>query len=446
MRTAITTLLLLAALSPAPAAKAANGKPAPSKDSLFIEASLDNRTPFVGQEVTLTYSLFFREIAPRIADSGKADHPGLWVQEVTPEGYITSTRTTVAGRPYRKAVIKQLKLVPMQAGKLSVANYRLRCYLPASTGVGFGSQKDIERIIAAPTASIETKPLPKPAPEGFGGAVGDFTLTLATDSYQVHVGEPLVLSVKISGKGNLKAFPQVALNFPAGFKPIETSVPTVTQEDSGEPEESVSSKISFNPEQEGSFRFTPVRLTAFNPWKGRYETISSGAIFVRVLPPAATPAGNGSDSLRQVEETADSLVPNAIMIGLSTAVLLLIFILASIARTLSRKPEAPSTAGIPQPLLPDPAGNALLETLRSRLFDALRKLGVRNPAGMTAPELRNKLAELKVAPQKIEALLSLMMTIDQAAFTPGKTSQSTIAALQRQLDALLATLTKENGA
>lgn len=442
MQKGIKFWLLLISLFWTVAAQAKTGGNALSKDTLFIDANIDNRNPYVGQEVVLTYSLYFRTVAPRIADSGKADHPGLWVHEVTPEGYIRSTPASIGGMSLRKAVVKQFRLIPIQTGKLSVSNYRLRCFLPENTGVALENRKDVETILTAPTATIDARPLPKSAPEGFNGAVGDFTLTLSSDKSRVHVGEPLALSVKISGKGNLKAFPQVALTFPAGFRPMETSVPTVTQDDSRHDEESVSSRISLNPEQQGTFRFTPVRLTVFNPWKGRYETISSGELTVTVLPDAKYSNPATPDSLPAARSDRSEWIPPAAMIFMSAAVLALIAALFVFGARRGRKP------GIPKEKRPEPPAQPLsptpvsAEVLQNRLYAALRKAGVSSPAGLTSQQLRDNLEGLAVKPACSEALLELMKMIDQAVYTPGKTSKDALAALNSKTEKILESLSR----
>ncbi len=445
MHTGIRFWLLLVSLCWTAAAQAKTGGNASPKDTLFIDANIDNRNPYVGQEVVLTYSLYFRSVAPRIADSGKADHPGLWVQEVTPEGYIRSTPSTIGGMDLRKAVVKQFKLIPMQTGKLSVSNYRLRCFMPASTGVGTENRKDIETIIAAPTATIDARPLPKSAPAGFSGAVGDFTLTLSSDKFRVHVGEPLTLSVKISGKGNLNAFPQVALTFPAGFRPMETGVPTVTQEDARHAEEAVSSRISLNPELPGTFRFTPVRLTSFNPWKGRYETISSGEITVTVLPGAKTSSQTVPDSLSAARPERANWIPPTAMIFMSVAVLALIAALFVFGARRGRAPAAPQEKTPEPPARPASPASGSAEALRKRVYSALRKAGVPSPAGLTSQQLSNALEGLDVEPACAKALLELIKMIDQAVYTPGNTSKDELEALNRKTDKVLESLSRKGG-
>jgi hypothetical protein len=434
------SLSLLCTMATAQAKSPADTAP---RDTLFLDASIDNRTPFVGQEVILTYSLYFRNIAPRISDYGKEEHAGLWVQETAPEGYIRSTPATVGGMTLRKAVVKQLRLVPMQPGKLSVTNYRLRCFLPATSAVGLDNHKDVEVMITAPNAEINAKPLPPNAPEGFSGAVGDFTMALSSDRFQVHAGEPLTFSIKISGKGNLKAFPQVALTVPSGFRQQEASVPTVTQASAGHAVEDISTSISLTAEQPGTFRFTPVRMTAFNPLKGRYETISSGDISVRVTPPEKSVSVKAPDSLPAPVADRNSWVPPVTITAMSAAVLLLIAVLYALGARNRKRGTVPAVQEPAAPVRPStPQGIQPVESLRGRLYEALRTAGVQNPGGMTSQQLDTTLKGLKVKPACSESLLELMRLIDQATYTPGQTSGETLEALNRKTDTVLDSFSK----
>ena len=55
--------------------------------------------------------------------------------------------------------------------------------------------------------SLDVGPLPADAPEGFSGAVGQFTINGTLDSDQTKVNEPLTWQVTLSGQGNLNAVP-----------------------------------------------------------------------------------------------------------------------------------------------------------------------------------------------------------------------------------------------
>jgi hypothetical protein len=436
-------LLLLMFVIPASITQAKNSG-GTRRDSLFIEASIDNRKPWVGQEVVLTYTLFFSDVAPRIEDNAKPEHPGLWVQEVNPENYIKSTPAAINGTILRKAVVKQLKLVPMQSGKLSVTNYRLGCFLPKNSQVTLDSRNDVETIITAPSAIIEARALPQPAPEGFSGAVGSFSVTVSPEKSRVHTGEPLTLFITVNGRGNLKTLPPLALNLPQGLRKMESAVPTLLQDRAGQPDESVTTRITLSAEETGTFRFIPVRMTFFDPWKGRYETIEAKEIAISVIP------GKGPAQEQRAYTTPEKPsgrfhlpFSSSIMLTMAATVIALIFGLHARGKNLLQRKPPIQTVNQPAPSSP-PVHSVLLsaESLRSRLFDALKQLGIPNPAGLITSELKKKLEENKVQEKTASALLELLAKIDHAIYTPGDTSPEKLDALNRSSSIVLADLAR----
>ncbi|UWX57708.1 BatD family protein [Chlorobaculum sp. MV4-Y] len=312
---------------PVSSARAANSG-TPSGSKLFVESSLDNAAPWVGQEVRLTYTLFFSGAAPQIEDKSQPEHPGIWVRELAPETYIDSTPVSKNGELFRKAVVKQLRLVPMQSGKLPVTGYRIRCLVPRQGEASLDSRNDTETIVIAQPAIIQARALPKPAPADFSGAVGHFTLSVSPENSTVHAGESLSLSVTISGKGNLDTPPPLKVLLPEGIRQEASATPPDTASAKGSTS-SVSTKMLLIASKEGVFRFVPVKLTAFDPEAGRYETIASNAIAIKVIAGQATSAQPQSPLSGVMPPMADpdplDAVISPIIMSMGIAVLALIF-------------------------------------------------------------------------------------------------------------------------
>lgn len=415
---------------PASLAQAKNSGATPM-DSLFIEASVDNARPWVGQEIFLTYTLFFRDVAPGIKDKTIPEHPGLWLEEVSPENYISSSPATVNGTMLRKAIVKQIKLVAMQSGKLSITNYRLGCFLPKDRQITLDSKNDIETIVTAPPAVIDARALPKPAPEGFSGAVGSFSVSVSPEKSQVSAGEPLTLFITISGRGNLNALPPVVLNLPPGLRKEESAISSLQQNKAGVKEESVTTRITLTPEKIGNFRFVPVRLTLFDPWKARYETIASKEITVTVVPGKITAQQPGGTYTSPEKPSRSFQFSSSwIMLTMAAVVVSIIFGLFALGK---RKSDPNTVRTVEEPVTPTPvqAGRLSAESLRRQLYDALKKSGIRNPGGLASKELRKKLGERKVKEKTADAILELLAKIDQAIYAPGETSPEQLDAMNR---------------
>ncbi|NTW55362.1 MAG: protein BatD [Chlorobaculum sp.] len=450
LRHYLLPLLLLLSASNAQAANAGNT----SGGKLFIESSLDNGKPWVGQEVRLTYTLFFSGTAPQIEDKGQPEHPGLWVREIAPENYIDSAPVSKNGVLVRKAVIKQLRLVPMQSGMLSVANYRLRCLVPQSGAASLDSRNDVESIVTAPTATLQARALPKPAPADFNGAVGHFTLAVSPESSTAHTGEPLILSVTIIGKGNLDTPPPLTVMLPEGIQRDASATSPAAPSQKGAIS-SISTKITVTASKEGAFRFVPIKLTVFDPETGRYETVASHAIAIKVIAGQAAMAAPPPHSIvappREEVEQAGALV-NTIIVIMAVAVLAVIFGLHirymkrhQRPATTQNNPETVKASKPAAPPAPAPQPSTRKKTpasMRNELFEAIKKIGIRNPSGLTLKELSKELEEKMVKAQTVAAITELLSGIDHALYAPGDVSAEKLESMNREATRIITVLSK----
>ncbi|RXK87698.1 hypothetical protein EST62_06035 [Chlorobaculum sp. 24CR] len=446
-------LLPLLLAIPAPNVRAANSGTPPA-GMLFIESTLDNAAPWVGQEVRLTYTLFFSGTAPQIEDKSQPEHPGIWAHELPPENYIDSTPVSKNGELFRKAVVKQLRLVPLQSGKLPVTGYRLRGLVPQQGEASLDSRNDIETIVTAPTATLQARALPKPAPAEFSGAVGHFILTVSPKASTVHAGEPLSLSVTISGKGNLDTPPPLTVLLPDGIQREASATPPGGTASKKASTSSVSITMTLIASKVGAFRFVPVKLTAFDPETGRYETIASNAIAIRVAPAqtATTPPPTQPQPATKIPPRGDAESPDAmsrpLIAIMAAAVLALIFGLH--LRFLKRYKQSGASQKNPaEPSKPSGAppaqsagGEKSPQALRNELYSALKKTGIRNPSGLTSKELGKLLKEKGVKTQPISEITALLSAIDHALYAPGEVSPKKLETMNRNAAEIMASLSK----
>lgn len=135
-------------------------------------------------------------------------------------------------------------------------------------------------------ATVTVRPLP-PAPPGFTGAVGDFTLGSTLDKKEGEVGKPIVWTVTLSGTGNWSGFDGVpSRQLQRAFDVV--GMPRQTGEDGGSLfERTIAEEITIVPRTAGAFSLGPVEMTVFDPGDGRYRTITAPAIAIDVKPGAS---------------------------------------------------------------------------------------------------------------------------------------------------------------
>lgn len=407
------------------------------KQRLFLTAEVNNPAPYPGEEIELIYTLFFRRIAPKIKDVDKPVHQGIWAEDHSPEGLIPSRPDVNNGSDYRSAVIKRMKLVPLQSGKLSVTGYRLLCTLPRDLSFSQKSAPDDSLTLIAPDVILQVRQLPEPKPGGFRGAVGSYTAMASIERDTVPAGMPVTLTTVISGQGSFRTLPDIPITLPTGFTRIETDTSDKLYRDLEQTSGYLSSMVTFRAEKPGTYTFSPVSFSAFDPSRKTYSTISSEALTLTVLPHVRSTADNLQVPTQETplpEDTsryspAWNLVLPAITVALITT-LLYIFL-----KKCSRRPyRHKQTNGNAQPLT--------LPELRETLETAIENSNGIHPQSLTRSELKQALVKQGVEKELSNELFSLLDQIDKARFSPGEPGENELEKLRQTYRTVIEKLRK----
>jgi hypothetical protein len=173
-------------------------------------------------------------------------------------------------------------------------------------GRGFGSSLFDDFFTRSERLTLNTEPttvevLALPTvdePASFTGAIGDFAMQVYTDRNQTQVGEPIMLSVEISGSGNFDRINGPTISETADWR-------------SYEPESNFQSRSAGSallgtkrfdyvmiPKQAGILEIPEIRFAYFEPVAERYTQLSSPTIEIEVSPsdrPAA-PSAQGTQT------------------------------------------------------------------------------------------------------------------------------------------------------
>ncbi|MEC7230148.1 MAG: BatD family protein [Verrucomicrobiota bacterium] len=285
----------------------------PTADELiFLKADAPDQL-YIGQTATLELKLY---VAPNVRLSSLSSFDrnadGFTISE-SPERRETSE--IVNGRSYQ--VLKWAHTItPIQTGPQDL-NYQ--CTVSASLprqnnrirdplgGRGFGSSLFDDFFARSERFNLSTEPttievLALPTgdkPASFTGAIGDFAMQVYTDRNQTRVGEPIMLSVEISGNGNFDR-----INGPI--------IPETAYWRSYEPESNFQPRIAGSallgtkrfdyvmiPKQAGTLEIPEMRFSYFEPGTQRYTQLSSPAIEIEVSPSdrPASPLGPSTQTI-----------------------------------------------------------------------------------------------------------------------------------------------------
>ena len=171
--------------------------------SMFVTASVDDDTPYLGQQITYTFKFYRRSALfpsfgrygqPRFAPPGFS---GFWkIQEPGQDEYTE----TIGSNRYQVVELTTV-LFPTVVGTLVIE--------PAGLTVPIDFF-EAPNYLEAESIVVEVLPLPPGAPAGFTGAVGKFNISADVDDTDGKVNEPVQLTVRVVGEGNIDSLPDPA--------------------------------------------------------------------------------------------------------------------------------------------------------------------------------------------------------------------------------------------
>ncbi len=418
-------ILLLLAACCSPAVTDASEK---QGNSLFITSSASNIHPFVGQEIVLTYTLCFRDVAPKILNETNPSFTGLWAKESYPERFIKSIPKRVGGELFRSAVVKQFRVVPLQSGAFTIAGYRMQCMLPQQRiGPALKELPETPLHITAPSITLSVLALPEPIPESFSGGIGSFSLDLLSDHQNIRIGEPLSLQLTMRGKGSLHTLQLPGLTLPESFlhNPPERSSSL----------DAVTSTVTAWPQSKGTFHIPALRTAVFNPETRTFSTLFSNPLTITV----DAPLQGG------VADEAELPAAGTLWDNLSapvTAAIIVIVLLLTVAAVVMKRRKVQRSAGRAAPE-GQPEQRVSAGEMKQQLFTLLEAAGMSNPGAMTRRELEGALLRLNVSMENRLELSAVLDSLDKILYTPSVNREMQIPeSVVAKVNALLALLKK----
>jgi hypothetical protein len=263
-----------------------------SDPNLFIIVSLSKSKAYVGEPVVASYHVYNRYSAVEQTGSTPPQLNGFWSEELD-ASQARAEDKVINGLQYRVVLVKQQLLLPQRAGKLRIEPMTLNCVVNRSF---FNRGTAVE--VKSNAVEFTAVPLPAGAPADFTGAVGEFSLDLQADRLQAKADEAIEVTVKLSGKGNLKLIEAPRPSFPSDFEAYEPKTSDrITVNASG-----MSGTRGFQytviPRHDGRFDLGALSLSYFDPKAGEYRQLRSQPLVIDVLPGDAGPSSAPVTTLR----------------------------------------------------------------------------------------------------------------------------------------------------
>ena len=302
---------------PAPASSPAQtqANPPERKRSLpgqpvFATAQTDKKTVYVNEPVLLTIRFY---TSLNLMGNPEYIPPKLtgFFHEDLPPG--PSRQIVYQGRPYSVTEIKSA-LFPVTAGMQTVGPAVIRCQIREDSEVDPFSPDFFQKffsqgLLSTQTKELQTNPivlqvleLPKQGkPARFSGAVGKFSFQTSIDKPAIQAGQPVTLTAKISGEGNLKTIGEPFWPDFSGLRRYETASSLNLAKTSDHVTGTKTFKTILIPQNPGKLRLAGSTFNYFDPGIKTYKTLSAPPLDIQVLPGLTAAGGRtGASSNAQV--------------------------------------------------------------------------------------------------------------------------------------------------
>lgn len=270
---------------------------------LFVELTTDKKEAVVNEQVVLTFR-FYRNLAVDGLSYEPSATKGFLEESL---GEQRNTRQIINGIEYEVIELKKA-LFPVTAGTLEISPARLACNIlikapskqrrnrslfddffddPFSDSFFGGRYVRRPVKLVSDPVQIQVSPLPEAGkPQTFSGAVGKFDFAAEAKPKEVAAGDPITLTMTVTGMGNLQSIksPVLAEDL-TQFKIYEPESKTEILSR----KEGIIGKKVFEvvlvPKEEDITEIPQIEFTFYDPEKKQYLTLRKGPIPIQVSPP-----------------------------------------------------------------------------------------------------------------------------------------------------------------
>jgi len=267
---------------------------------VFLEATPNKRIAYLGEQITLTYKIYYTIPISNLSISKAPSYSGFWTKDITDNnGVLQQSSVVKNGQEYHVATIQEIVLIPQKTGILTIDPLDITCiaqirqdrqrqkgYDPFENFFGDilgSSYTNVKKEIKSQPIDIEINPLPaKDKPNGFKGAVGQFIFTSSIDKTEMKSNDAFTITYTVSGKGNVELLDLPKPNFPPDFEVYDPKITTTTKNNSFGISGTKKAEYVVIPRVSGSFTLNPTEFSYFDPTRNKYVTLSSDKYNLKV--------------------------------------------------------------------------------------------------------------------------------------------------------------------
>ena len=244
----------------------------------FIEATVDNKNPYRGEQVTLTYTLYTKiDITSYNEELPK--YRGFWTEEIFSPKQLNLRKVKKNNSTYNSAITKKVALFPTKSGDIIID--------PISIVIGVRENQQRwnsfslfgppSKKVNISSNQIELNVLPLPINKNgaMSAVVGNWNIKSKVSTNNIKQDEAFTFNILIKGTGNIQSIDLAEISFPNELEVFEPEV----EKNENPLRDILGGEKSFKwvliPRISGEIYLPKIKFTYFNPktreWVSKYS-------------------------------------------------------------------------------------------------------------------------------------------------------------------------------
>ncbi|MCD6097731.1 protein BatD [bacterium] len=258
--------------------------PRASGKDIFVSAYADKKTAYVGEQITVYFTLYTRLSVARLSVDTEPRFENCWTKDIFQAEKLSYRTEVVDGIRYNAALLRKTAVFPITDGTITITPMQLvgEVYTRSRGFFDFFGTTRSVSIVGNPL-KIKVLPLPSEGkPSSFSGGVGQFSISSSLDNPNVKTNEAFTLRVRVRGTGNIHSIPPPKVNLPPDLELFDTQTKDNIKIEGNKLTGSKLFEFIIIPRSEGEFEIPPVLFSYFDPKSKSYRTIKTRSLTVMV--------------------------------------------------------------------------------------------------------------------------------------------------------------------
>jgi hypothetical protein len=255
-------------------------------DNVFLKATVDKVKAYQGEQITVTYKLYYRVNIANYSLSKLPALTGFWSEDLNVPKGSEQSNEVINGKQFRVAILKKAAIFAQRTGTLTIDPMEMDCVIQVQTrrrsndifdqffnDPFFGNVQNVKQQLHSEPVKINVLPLPSEnIPDGFGGAVGKYSMESWLDKKEVKAGEAVTLKIKLTGTGNLKLLEAPVIDVSPDIEKYDPKITDNLSNDNNVISGSRTFEYLLIPRNAGEQKIASVPFSYFDPESKSYKS------------------------------------------------------------------------------------------------------------------------------------------------------------------------------